>query len=126
VAVDGFLELFKGGEVYLDTANAVKTVLGSGKIRSDNLGIFLKPSTYSSLSRATKKYPEMKEDPVNSMDGFKLGGVVVISPGDNGEIMHLDLEESIGHLADTESINAIISSGKSTTSSSSSGAAAEK
>jgi hypothetical protein len=100
VAVDGFLKGFKGGEVYLDKDNSIKTVLGSGKLRTTNMGFLLKPSTYSSLARAKKNHPEL-EAGSQSTDGFKLGGVMVISrgvkgdkgAGEKGILLHIHLEK---------------------------------
>jgi len=101
MAVDGFLKGFKGGEVYLDKENSIKTVLGSGKIRATNMGFILKPSTYSSMARAKKNHPELEADSQNSMDGFKLGGVMVMSRGVKGDkgvgdidrMLHIHLEK---------------------------------
>jgi len=79
VDVDGFMGHFVGGDVVLDTDNAVKSVLGGGKVRETGLSFLLSPTFWRNHKRSKANHPDIK-DGGNSKDGFNLGAVFIVSP----------------------------------------------
>ncbi len=109
IDVDGFIDVFVGGEVYLDSENSFKRILGGGEMRKASLGFLVSPSFWLSYRRASVKYPSVKAAS-HSNDGFNLGGVLAVAPESiGGALVYMNLEESIGGLVDLDRLSLAIS-----------------
>lgn len=106
--VDGLLDVFPGGDVFLDSDNCFKRAMGGGTIRKAGLSIFLPGSAFwKGSKRASKKYPSIMTE-YGSSDGLNLGGVVVVGKSRPPELLLVHLEE-IGVVAEDEAVSRAIS-----------------
>jgi len=101
--VDGFIDVFPGGEVYLDEAAAFKAALGG---RRSSIFSLLRPSLWKNSRRAQEKYPDMPFDLKG--DGLGLGGVAIMAPGEPGDAALVHLEQTFGDIASMGEIETCI------------------
>ena len=107
IDIEGFAEaLGENGEIFLDEKNVVKHLLSpKGTLRTAGLGFMISPVFWKRYNDAQKKYPDMKAE-MNSQDGLKLGGVLLVNS--NGGLDYIFLEKDIGSHANLKKIKKII------------------